>query len=350
MADQDQLTSGNFELYLNGSQFSKDLLSAVEGITFEDELNLPSMCTIKFNMIDFIGGAWRGVDLKTFKVGDVLKVVMGMDSLVEMNTCEIVSLDFTFGESSFMDIRGYDRMHRLRFGKKRRSFKDMKDSDIASSIASELSLTPQVEDTGTVQSYVFQNNQSNYDFLLERAKRIGYEMLVDDKTFKFQRSQEDKKPVLTLEYGIDLQKFSAQIKTLTEGSEVEVRGWNIKDKEEITSTATKGSETTKMSGKESGYEISEKAFKGSSVSVVDDMIKDPKDAENVAKARYNTILKEFLTGEGQCNGIPEIRAGKTMEIKGLGERLSGIYYVVSTVHSINEEGYTTSFKVRRSGI
>jgi phage protein D len=349
MVDQYPVTAANFKLHLNGSEFTNDLLSAVEGVTFEEELNLPSMFTIKFNIVDFLNGAWKGIDLKTFKVGDVVKVSMGMDSLVEMITGEITSLDFTFGDSSFMDIRGYDRLHRLRFGKKRRSFKDMKDSDIASSIASETSLTPEVDDTGTVMSYIFQNNQSNYEFLLERAKRIGYEMLVDDRTFFFRKSQEDKKPVLTLEYGIDLQSFSAQIKTLTEGSEVEVRGWNIKDKEEITSTAKKGSETATM-GKESGYEISQKSFKESSVSVIDDMVADPKDAENIAKARYNTMLKEFLTGEGQCGGTPEIRAGKTIEIKGLDERLSGIYYVISTVHSINEEGYTTSFKVRRTGV
>src|SRR5574341_854528 len=130
MVDQDPVTSGNFALYLNGSEFSKDLLSAVEGVTFEDELNLPSMFTIKFNIVDFLNGAWKGIDLKTFKVGDVIKISMGMDSSVEMITGEITSLDFTFGDSSFMDIRGYDRLHRLRFGKKRRSFKDMKNSDI----------------------------------------------------------------------------------------------------------------------------------------------------------------------------------------------------------------------------
>ncbi|MBF8277359.1 MAG: phage protein [Candidatus Brocadiaceae bacterium] len=80
----------------------------------------------------------------------------------------------------------------------------MKDSDIASSIASEVGLSPDVEDTGTVYPYVFQNNQTNFEFLLERAWRIGYEMLVDDKTFIFRKSQEDKSPQLTLQYGIDV--------------------------------------------------------------------------------------------------------------------------------------------------
>lgn len=346
----DVINIANFKLLLNGSELSGELLSAVEGVTLEDEINLPAMFTFKFNTVDFFKGDWRGVDLKTFKVGDIVKISMGIDSTVEMMTGEITALDYTFGDSSYVEVRGYDRLHRLRFGTMRRSFKDMKDSDIASKVASDASLSPSVDDTGTIQPYVFQNNQTNYEFLLERANRIGYEMLVDNKKFIFRKSQEDKTPEVTLQYGIDLLNFSARIQTLTEGSKIEVRGWNVKDKEEITSTATKGSENSKMKGKESGYEMSEKAFTASAVSVVDDLIIDSKDAENIAKAKYNLNLQEFLTGEGICGGNPKIRAGKTIEIKGLGERLSGTYYVASTVHSISEGAYSTTFRVRRTGV
>ncbi len=340
----------NFRLLLNGSELTDELMSAIEGISLEDEINLPAMFTIKFNIVDFLNGTWRGIDLDTFKPGDTVKVFLGIDSTVEMMTGEITSLDLTFANPSFMEIRGYDRLHRLRFGSKRRSFKDIKDSDIASSIASEIGLSSQVDDTATVHPYIFQNNQSNYEFLLERAKRIGYEMLVDDKTFIFRKSQEDKAPELTLEYDMDLESFSAQLRTLTEGSEVEVRGWDVKNKNEITSIASSGSETTTMDGKESGYKLSEDAFGESSVAVLDEAVIDSTDADTLAKARYNTMLKEFITGEGKCGGNPDIRAGKTIEIMGIGERFSGTYYVISTVHSIDDEGYATTFKVRKTGI
>ncbi|HEY9245245.1 MAG TPA: hypothetical protein VIO11_00210, partial [Candidatus Methanoperedens sp.] len=269
---------------------------------------------------------------------------------VEIMTGEITSLEFSFEKTPFLEIRGYDRLHRLRFGTMRRSFKNMKDSDIASSIASEINLTPEVEPTGTVYPYIFQNNQSNYEFLHERAKRIGYELLVDDKTFIFRKSKENESPRITLEYGKNFQNFSVQIKALTEGSKVELRGWDIKRKKEITSTVSKGSERTKMAGKESGFEMTENVFNTSTVAIVDNMIMDPDDAQNIAAARYNLMLKEFITGHGKCTGKPDIRAGKTMQIKGLGERLSGTYYVVSTVHSIKKGVYNTSFKVRRTGI
>jgi phage protein D len=105
-----------------------------------------------------------------------------------------------------------------------------------------------------------------------------------------------------------------------------------------------------MSGKESGYEMSENALLASSVSIVDDVVLDSGDAEDIAKARYNIMLKEFMTGEGECVGNPDIRAGKTIEIKGIGDRLCGTYYVISTVHSIKQGAYRTTFKVRRTGV
>ncbi len=340
----------SFKLLFDGNELSDELLMAVKEVTFEDEINLPAMFVIKLNIVNFMQGTWKGIDLESFKPGDSVKLSMGMDSAVEIMTGEITALDLTFSDTAFLEIRGYDKLHRLRFGTMRRSFTDMKDSDIASSIASEVGLTPEVEDSQKTHLYIFQNDQSNYEFLLERGKRIGFEMLVNNDTFIFRKSQEDKTPELTLEYGVDLDSFSVQIKTLTEGSQIEVRGWDIKKKEEIISTVSSGSENTKMAGEESGYYFSESVFGSSSVCIVDDMITDTDEAQNIAKAKYNLMLKEFISGEGECMGNPLIRAGITVEIKGFGERISGIYYVISTVHSIKEGVYTTTFKVRRTGI
>lgn len=339
-----------FRLLLNGTDLSEDLVSAVEGITLEDEINLPAVLTVKFNMVDFERDTWRGGDLETFKPGDEVKVSMGIDRAVEMMTGEITSLDLSFGEPSILEVICYDRLHRLRFGTRRRSFKDMKDSDIAASIAREVKLTPDAEDTGTVVPYLFQNNQTNYAFLLERAGRIGYEIFADDKKLIFRRSQETKATELTLEYKADLDSFSGHLRTLTEGSKVEVRWWDMKNKEEVTSTASSGSETTVMGGQKSGYKISQDAFIESPVAVLDEAVIDVTDADNLARAGYNTRLREFITGEGKCTGNPAIRAGKTIEINGLSDRFNGVYYVVKTVHTMNDDGYTTNFTVKRTGI
>lgn len=344
------LNVAGFKIILNETSIPDHLLLNVIEVKFEDEINLPSLFSIKFNIVDFMKGDTKGIDLKTFMIGDTVKLFLGIDEHVKFLTGEITSLDFSFENAPFMEIRGYDMLHRLRFGNLRRSFKNMKDSDIASFIASEINLTPEIEATGTKYPYIFQNNLSNYEFLIERAKRIGYEILADDKTFIFRKSKENQSPAITLEYRKNLQSFKLRMKALTEGSKVEMRGWDIKGKKEITSTALKGSENTKMSGKESGFEITDSFFKSEGMVFIDNMIIDPDEAENIAKAKFNLMLKEFIAGEGKCIGNPVIRAGKTIEIKGLGDRISGIYYIISTVHSIRNGAYNTTFKVRRTGV
>jgi phage protein D len=349
MAGNKLFVSG-YKIIINKSEIPGDFLVNLIELTVQDDINLPSLFSIRFNIADFQKGDTRGIDLKNFMIGDSVKVLLGIDDHVEIITGEITSLDFSFEKAPVMEIRGYDKLHRLRFGTMRRSFKNMKDSDIASLIASEIDMTPEVESTQTSYPYIFQNNQSNYDFLLERAKRIGYEIMVNDNKFIFRKSKESESADITLEYGKDFQNFAIQIKTLTDGSNVELRGWDIKSKKEIASIVSKGNEKTKMKGKKSGFEITEKAFNSSTLAIVDNMIIDPEDAENMAKARYNVILKEFITGSGKCVGDPVIRAGKTLEIKGLGERINGTYYLISTIHSIKNGIYNTSFKVRRTGI
>jgi phage protein D len=338
-----------YKLYLNSSEIPKDFLVNLIELSVQDDINLPSLFSIKFNITDFQKGDSRGIDLKKFMIGDVVKVMLGIDDHIEIITGEITSIDFSFEKAPFMEIRGYDKLHRLRFGTMRRSFKNMKDSDIASLLASEINMTPIVESTQTTYPYIFQNNQSNYDFLLERAYRIGYEIMVIDNKFIFRKSKEGESPSITLEYGKDFHNFVIKVKTLTDGNKVEVRGWDTKNKKEITSSASKDNEKTIMQGKESGFEIAEKVFK-SSTAVVDNLIMDTQDAENIAKARYNFNLKEFITGSGKCKGNPAIRAGKTIGIKGFGERISGTYYILSTSHSIKTGVYNTTFKVRRTVI
>ncbi len=346
----DLVQVGNFKLYLNGQELPENTMLNIEELVFEDEINLPAMFTLKFNIVDFFKGAWQGIDLETFKLGDVVKIVMGFDTLKEMMNGEIAALEPTFDHPAFMIIRGYDRLYKLRFGTKRRSFNKIKDSDLAAKMASEAGLTSSVETTKTVFPYLFQNNQTNYDFLLARAKRLNYEIMVDDKKLIFRESKEDSPPILTLEYEIDLKKFSGKLKTLTEGSKVEVRGWDVKKKQAIVTNSSSGNVDPKMGGKETGFDLSEKAFSPSPIAIVDDRIIDTSESNQIGKATYDTMLGEFLSGEGELlNGNPDIKAGKTIKMTGLGERFSGIYYVVSTVHSINQNGYYTKFRARRTG-
>ena len=47
-------------------------------------------------------------------------------------------------------------------------------------------------------------------------------------------------------------------------------------------------------------------------------------------------------------GDATIRSGSVIELKGLGARFSGLYYVTSTTHVVAHTGYTTRFAAVRN--
>lgn len=340
----------NYKVKLNGTEFSPELKSAIESITIEDEINLPTMFCIQINMVDSDKGKWRGIDLKTLKPGDKVAISIGIDKVENIVSGEITSLCANLGKHSVLEIRGYDFLHKLRMGTRNKVFTKKKYSDIASEIAKEHGLTPNIDDSKTVYPYIFQNNQSNYEFLLKKAEYLNYDMYVEDKKFFFVKSRISKSPEIDMNYRKEFEELNLELKVLSRGSEVVVRGWDVKEKKEIESTAKKGDESTKMGGKESGFELSTKAVEASPVAVWVENLVDMNEAKSAAIAQYNNLLDEFITGEGKCWGDSRLRAGKSVKLLGIDERFSGTYYIVSTIHNIDKSGYTTIFKVKRTGI
>ena len=291
-----------------GQKLTSEIFALLEEVMIEDEINMPTMFSLTFNLRDASKGNWFGIDMKQFQLGDKIKISLGLEAAKEVVTGEITALEPVFDDNSMLHVRGFDKLYRLKFGSKSRAFKKSKDSDIVKKIAMESGLTAKVDDTKTKYPVVFQNNVSDYDFLLRRAERIRFEMRADDKNLFFKVSQEDKATVTSLEFGTSLEKFSARLRTITEGSKVEVRAWDPKQKKLVKGEAKKGDEISKMKGQKIGHDVS-KAFGASATTLYDEQVVDKSNAEQIAKGRFNVILKKFLSGEGRAAGNPEIRAG-----------------------------------------
>ncbi len=352
MPEEKYSTIPAFKVEVDGKAISEGALAAFESVMFEDEINTASTFVLRLSSFDFKEGNWKFIDLEEFKIGSETKLYMGMDSEKPMMTGEIVAIEPYFGKDmSTVEIRSYDKLHRLSFGKKQRTFSNVKDSDVASVIAGDWGLSSRAENTQITHQYLCQSNQNDLEFLLERARRIRYELFVEDSTLLFRPSKEDDSPSLTLEYKVGLDEFCAKIRALYEGSEFLVKGWDFIKKKSISAIAKEEDKISDMSAKETTAKMTKSAFRSSSSysALIDEQLENPSEAEKLAIAHYNASLTRSVCGEGKCAGIPELKAGKTIEVKGIG-RFSGIYYVTSTCHIIDNNGYNTSFKVRRVGV
>lgn len=310
-------------------------------------------------MFSFTLLSWDGVEMKVkwiddalFKEGNALEVQMGYrDNLQTLFKGEITGLEpeFPNGEPPTLTVRGYDRRHRLLRKRKTRSFSTMKDSDIANEIAAKAGLKPEVHDTGVTLNYVLQHNQTDLEFLEERARRIGYEALVIDQTLHFRPRKNKESEVLTLARNVELLEFYPRLTTVGQVEEVVVRGWNPKEKKEFVARSAIGDESTLMRGSASGPAAVGQAFGQTGSVSVDSPVQSQAEADQIAKGWFGEMALYYVTGHGVCIGQPTLRAGNVVKIEGLGKRFSGLYYVTSTEHSYQpNRGYRTAFTVRRN--
>ncbi len=352
VAKRSQPLVPNAELKINGSSLPAEAIAYILSVIVDDEVDLPGMFSIVLAGADTQGEVLPWVDDKRFDLGGSVEIKLGYGNNIEtVFKGEITGLEpeFSVDRLPGLLVRGFDRRHRLLRGRKTLTFVKQKDSEIASKIAGDAGLTASVTDSKVTHEYVYQHNQTDLEFLLLRARRIEYELLIEDKKLIFRPVANADGEAMTLSLTDDLLEFSPRLTSMGQVSEVTVRGWDVKEKKEIVGKAKAGDEVSTMGGQKSGGKIAQSAF-GESVELMSDIpVLTQAEADQLAKAKLNNLALGLITGEGVCYGRTDLRAGKVIKIEGVGKRFSGQYYVTRVSHRYTQQqGYQTHFAVRRN--
>jgi phage protein D len=320
----------------------------IVSVTIDNRLEGPDGFSITINNPEL---EWLEDPL--FNLGKEVEIRMGYaGELTPMILGNISAMEPTFSSSGpqQMVIRGFDLLKRLQRGERFRSWDEYKDSEIAAKIADEHHLLPDgIEQTDIEHPKIMQNGETDFSFLQKRAQDIGFEMFTHLRTFYFQKSKKNKDPITTLILGKTLTNFSPQLNLANKPSRVTVRGWNPREKKEIVGIAEKGQEADLEGERRSASQVIAKLY-GSVEVGVRWPVYHKSQAEKRAMAILNASSDQFIKGNGTCVGIPEIRAGRYINIEGLGRLFSMKYYIESTTHKIDTSGYTTTFSVKGNAI
>ncbi|HEX2643883.1 MAG TPA: contractile injection system protein, VgrG/Pvc8 family [Thermoanaerobaculia bacterium] len=337
---------------INGADLPPKAAADVVSAAVSQDVTAPGMIELRMINRDMnkLQVSWS--DDPLFAEGNEIEILMGYAGKLEsVLVGEITGLEpeFHAGEVPMLTVRGHDRRHRLMRGRKVRSFTKVKDSDIASQIAQEVGLTAEVENTQTTLDSVLQHNQSDWDFLEARARRLGYEVVVEGKTLRFRPHKNDGSEVVTLARDAELIEFYPRLSTLGLVGEVVVQGWSPKDKEAIQGKAAAGSEGTTMGGSTGGPAAADKAFTAAVGTVVNRPVFSQAEADEIALGRLKEMALSYITGEAVTVGRTDLKAGTVIKIEGFGRRFSGLYYVASARHTYNTtRGYRTELGLRRN--
>lgn len=282
---------------------------------------------------------------KYLKPGKNIEISMGyVDKLETVFNGLITSLayDFSSDGSPKVTVGGMDLSLKMMKGTKSRSWTKKKHSEVVSAVASSYVSNTKVDNTTVIYDVVEQYRMNDYEFLDDLAKQNHFEFFVAGKTLYFRKPHTNKTPVVIFKWGENLLSFSPEIDIADQVVGIEVRGMDDKDKPV---TAKSGSINVLNPGKKTGKDILTSVCGADALEHSYTSVGSTEEAQVLADAEMNEKAMKLVSGRGESIGIPEIRAGLYVRLKGLGTSLNQLYYITSATHTINSSGYITAFNI-----
>ncbi len=292
-------------------------------------------------------------DLFTFDRDKSVEVQLGYEGVkvvtVLSGTVESVEPHYPAGGAPSLTVRIINPLKSLKDKQRTKAWVDKSTEDVARQIASDHNLDIVVEDhpesDDQPQPYAFQDNQYDIVFLMQRARRIGYDVWLEGTdTLHFgPAAGAASNTVYTLGFHRSLIDFSPRLTMNEQVGSVKVMARNQLEKSAFVGTASR--EEVGINADLEDFVTDEIRDKVKTVN--NQPLHANGQAKQLAREMMRNIMQSMLTATVTAPGLPDIRAGRKIEITDVGSRFSGPYLVTGSTHTIDDSGYRTSFTARR---
>lgn len=379
-----------FEVRIQGSPLPGEVVRDVISVSYVDSLDAIDQVQLTVNNWDEVTRALKylepdaaptvtasGADLyRVFTpCAGTVELKMGyLESLTRMFRGEFTTLAPKFPASGppTLTVSALDELHQYRDEPHTRSWEDKTDSEIALAVGREFDLdvcvSPRAQGEEETRPYVAQQNEYDVDFLLGLARRNGYELVVEHdeqgQFLYFGPSSPDQQgcrgwvaapnapgppraeapPLYELRWGATLIAIDPTLTTAHQVRSVTVNGWDRRRKRAI--SEKKDLDSREIRTNRDLHEALSRCSPRQDI-VVDEPVHTVRQARQRALAILQDRQRQMVTATGTAIGLPELRAGRKVQITGLGRILSGTYLLTKTTHTIDDSGYRTAFEARR---
>jgi len=351
-----------FSVRIGGADLTRDLLLAVSQVEVDLVLGAASRFSFavtgcySFEHHAFETGLGRDA-IEVLDFGTAIEIHLGYGdarSVPLMASGMITEVTTNFPEvgAPELSISGYDHGFPLTIGKNSRTWAKELDSQAVQDVAAFNNLAAVIQPTRERHAQIEQNQESDWEFLKKLAERNHYELYVDERRALHFAEPDDKAlAVAKMAWGEGLLSFKPEANLAGQIAKVEVHGWDRNAKKAIVGIAKAGEESG-LVGKSAGQHLLRFVRDPNKLPTL--RLRQPvftqSEANQRAKAALNERAKQFLTGEAECVGLPEIRPDRKVFLDKLGAPFSKTYYVQQATHKIDSSGYRTRFKVKETGL
>jgi hypothetical protein len=376
-----------------GLPLSPDAEKSLVRVVVDTHLHLPDMFELTF--FDEAGDL---VDKAGLSIGTPVQISGGAadsTSSKKLIAGEITSIEAICAELNiYTVVRGYEQAHRLQRARRTRTFVDTTDSDAVKKVAQEAKVKiGDIDATSTAHTHLAQVAQTDWDFIKQRAREVGFETGVVDGKFFFKRPPGMPSAGSLLDsanrYSLDraasmaglggpkvtfkdnLLTFLPRLTGANLTTDVEVRFWDPDEAKAVTKTVSVRSGTADLKQKPADLAgsfglanplgVALPAIPGlpdfgvapsaSAYAVVDRPLATgsavDKAAEELANGLAEHIGSSFAEAEGYALGNPELQAGVRVEVAGVPTAFAGKWTITNARHIFDEAegGYRTRFFV-----
>lgn len=288
--------------------------------------------------------------LSLFAFGAPVKVSLGygepakLEPMFEGVITE-VGAGFTASETPTLTVSGYDKLYPLRLNRTSRHWDKAKISDAITAVAGANALSANVQNTRTIEASLDQTQESDLAFIERMAELSGSIFYMRAGKFYF-GPRSSRSPALDIPWGQGLERFSPSANLADQVSAVEVHGWSAIEAKAVVGKAKRGDEKGRDGQRKSGGDWLATALGGGPTIEVSAPVRDLAEADARALAILEARAHNFVTGEGECIGVPTIVPDTRLTLSGLGRVFSKSYYVSEATHRLDENGYHTRFAVQ----
>lgn len=330
----------------------RSLEPALEQVVVDDHLHLPDMFAITLRDPD--GDA---LQRSRVRIGSTVRISgagVGQRTESPIIHGEVTALEAHYGPNGArVVVRGYDHSHRLSGGARTEVYRDVTDTDVARTIATRAGIQPgQMDDAGVSHAYILQSNQSDLEFLYERAREVGFDVAVIEGRLDFRRPPEASEAPregdyassdpLQLVLGTNLLEFHPRITAASQVREVEVRGWDPAAKDVVVGQARAQTTAAEVSERPDGLA---QAVGRDRIVAPGRPVGDQQAIDAEAAAIAERIASSHAEAEGVARGHPALKAGVAVSVSGVGDPFNGRYMLTRTRHVFDDQGYRTELYI-----
>jgi phage protein D/phage baseplate assembly protein gpV len=338
---------GRISLKVAGTELPAAAYDELLDARVEQSIRVPDMAVLRFSDPYF-----ELFDADRFPLGAALELTFrGGDHEEVITDAEVTAVAMEPGADRRHElvVTALGRGHCLARGSEVQTYVDQTDADVARTVAQRVGLKADVDATSTRHPYLVQTGTA-YELLTERAYRIGYRLWVSDGTLHFKKATTGTAPE-PLAWGANLQSFSVRCSAAESLDDITVRSWDPSQQQAISGQATLPKDLHAVgSDAPAAAQLLAQASKsgrfGGSGFCGAIPVDDAHEAEALAGALALRAADGQFRARGQAIGDPRLRAGATVEIDGVGTRLSGRYLLATTEHIVGaEQPYVVRFTV-----